>query len=99
MNGFTPPVHDLKKYFRYFFESRGFTTDTLPGTISDEAIRAAEIARGNGHGPAVMIHGIMPRSGTVYVGELLCRHPDLYAYPHHLWELPVLPLTADVRQL
>jgi len=99
VNRLTLPVHDLKKYLWYFFETRGFTADTLAGIISDDAIRAAEMARGKGRGPAIIIHGIMPRSGTVYVGELLCRHPDLYAYPHHLWELPVLPLTADVRQL
>ncbi|MCB8978372.1 MAG: sulfotransferase [Ardenticatenaceae bacterium] len=92
-------VHDLKKYFRYFFETRGFTSDNFAGAISQDAIRTAALARGNGRGPAIFIQGIMPRSGTVYIGELLCRHPDLYAYPHHLWELPMLPLTADIRQL
>jgi protein-tyrosine sulfotransferase len=91
--------HDFNKYLNYFFETRGFTADTHVGLISESALQAAAAARGNGRGPALIIHGIMPRSGTVYVGELLRRHPELHPYPHHLWELPALLLTADVRRL
>jgi protein-tyrosine sulfotransferase len=91
--------NDLKKYLAYFFETKGFTADTQVHAISDRALRANRQARGVEHGPAVMIHGIMPRSGTVYVGELLRRHPALYAYPHQLWEVPALQLTGDVHRL
>lgn len=105
MNRETLPLHDAKKYLNYFFETRGFTTDARGrtaqrlGAASPAALDAARDARGTSHGPALFIHGIMPRSGTVYVGELLRRHPQLHAYPHHLWELPALQLTGDVLKL
>ncbi len=46
-----------------------------------------------------MIHGVMPRSGTVYVGELLRLHPDLYAYPNEMWEIPFLNLAGQIHDL
>jgi hypothetical protein len=46
-----------------------------------------------------MVHGIMPRSGTVYLGQLLRLHPEIYAYPHELWELPALMQSARVMSL
>lgn len=90
---------DVKKYIDYIFETKGFTSNSGVGKISDQAIQAAKLARGVGRGPAIMIQGVMPRSGTVYVGELLRRHPDLYAYPHQLWEFPALQLTGDILKL
>jgi protein-tyrosine sulfotransferase len=92
-------LNDVKKYFAYFFETKGFTTDLPVDSISDEAMRASRQARGITYRPAIMIQGIMPRSGTVYIGELLRRHPDLYAYPYHLWEFPALQMVGEVRQL
>jgi hypothetical protein len=94
-----PTQYDLKKYYNYFFETKGFTTDTAPQPISSSAIEAARRARGAAYGPAIMIQGIMPRSGTVYAGELLRRHPDLNAFPHQLWEFPALQLAGGVREL
>jgi protein-tyrosine sulfotransferase len=91
--------NDLKKYLAYFFETKGFTTDIEAHPLSDNTLRAAKKARGAEYGPAIMIQGIMPRSGTVYIGELLRRHPDLYAYPHQLWEVPALQLTGDLHRL
>ena len=99
MAGTNERLNDLKKYLAYFFETDGFTTDNGVQTISQVALEAARQARGNVYGPAVMVHGIMPRSGTVYIGELLRRHPDLYAYPHQLWEVPALQLTGQLRRL
>jgi protein-tyrosine sulfotransferase len=99
MNRLISLSYDINKYLNYFFESKGFTVDSQAGVISDSVLQAAASARGYERGPALIIHGIMPRSGTVYVGELLRRHPDLYAYPHQLWELPALLLTADLRRL
>lgn len=92
-------LYDLKKYVDYFFERKGFTVQTPLGGSSDHALRAARLARGADREPALIIQGIMPRSGTVYVGELLRRHPSLYAYAHHLWEFPAVQLTPDVAQL
>jgi hypothetical protein len=91
--------YDLEKYFDYFFETKGFTTDVESRPISPTALNAAKRARGADYGPAIMIQGIMPRSGTVYAGELLRRHPDLCAFPHQLWEVPALQLAGDVRRL
>jgi protein-tyrosine sulfotransferase len=92
-------LHDLKKYLDYFFETKGFTADSQRHAISDRAIQAAKSIRGVDRGPAIIIQGIMPRSGTVYVGELLRRHPHIVAYPYQLWEFPALQLTADVLAL
>ncbi len=99
MNRATELRSDIQKYINYVFESKGFTSNCHPSEISDQAIRAARLARGADRDPAILIHGIMPRSGTVYVGELLRRHPDLYAYPFHLWEFPALQLTGDLLKL
>lgn len=90
---------NLKKYIDYFFETKGFTAPTHPGEISGHAVQAARSIRGAERGPAIIIHGIMPRAGTNYVGELLRRHPDLYAFPYQLWEFPALWLTKDVLSL
>ena len=48
--------------------------------------------RGDNYRPAVIVHvhGAMPRSGTNYVADLLQLHQDIAAYPHRLWELPLL---------
>ncbi len=40
--------------------------------------------------PAVLIHGIQQRSGTVFLGELLRLHPALHAFPNDIWEIPLL---------
>lgn len=92
--------YDLKKYGDYFFETKGFTSG-LPVNyqLSEQALQAAQKIRGPERGPAVIIQGIMPRSGTVYAGELLRLHPDLYAYPQHLWEIPALQLSGDILNL
>jgi protein-tyrosine sulfotransferase len=99
LTNFNSSQTDLKKYLAYFFETKGFTTDVEARPLSDNALRAAKKTRGAEYGPAIMIQGIMPRSGTVYIGELLRRHPDLYAYPHQLWEVPALQLTGDLHRL
>jgi protein-tyrosine sulfotransferase len=87
------------KYLDYFFETKGFTSNSSAGKTSDYALRTAHSIRGAGRSPAIIIHGIMPRSGTVYVGELLRLHPDLYAYPYQLWEFPALQLVQDIQKL
>ena len=99
MNGANTLSTDVKKYLAYFFETKGFTSGTVRRGVSAKALEAARTLRGSERGPAIMIHGIMPRSGTVYVGELLRLHPDLYSYPHQLWEFPALQLTDGVLKL
>lgn len=76
----------------------GFTLDSPDPEISGQALAAARSIRGPGRPPAIIIHGVMPRSGTVYTGEVLRLHPHLHAYPNELWEMPFLELTGDVQR-
>jgi protein-tyrosine sulfotransferase len=92
-------LFDLKKYFNYFFETRGFSGNGHPSGTSERVYQADLLARGEVRKPAIFIHGIMPRSGTVYAGELLRLHPDLYSYPNNIWEFPALTLTGDLLKL
>ncbi|MGF1568063.1 MAG: sulfotransferase [Nodosilinea sp.] len=69
----------------------GFNTETLD--ISATALKVARRIREAERAPAIMIHGVMQRSGTVFLGELLRLHPDLYAYPNEIWEIPFLKFT------
>lgn len=46
--------------------------------------------RGHEQPPAIMLHGIMTRSGTVFATEVLRLHPDTNAFPKDIWEVPLL---------
>ena len=67
--------------------------------IPDLAVNTAADVRGHDRSPAIMIYGVMRRSGTVYVGELLRLHPDLEAYPNEMWEVPFLKQTPRIQEL
>ncbi|MDD3827402.1 MAG: sulfotransferase [Anaerolineae bacterium] len=90
---------DLVKYLNYMFDTRSFHPKADGPSISDHALEAARSIRGVTRAPALMLHGVMPRSGTVYVGELLRLHPDLAAYPNEIWELPFLKQAGEIRRL
>ena len=90
---------NVKKYWKYVFDTRGFTPTFDPGSISDRAFESARQIRGNSRPPAIILHGIMPRAGTVYVGELLRLHPRIEAFPYRLWEIPFLQLTDEMVDL
>ncbi len=99
-----PPVKssfrdNVRKYIRYVFKNDGFAPRTQRGRISEHAFQTAKTLRGADRPPAIIIHGIMKRSGTVYSGELLSSHPHVYAYPNHIWEIPFLPLTGDILKM
>ncbi|MBN1136106.1 MAG: sulfotransferase [Anaerolineae bacterium] len=91
--------NDLKKYLDYLFDTRSFDPKRGSAAISDHALECARSIRGAGRAPALLLHGVMPRSGTVYVGELLRRHPDLHAYPNQIWEMPFLRQTGEIQKL
>ncbi len=92
----------LKKLKRYVFgtgnktDLNGYSLDFPEADVSAHACTVAEEIRGEDRKPAIIIHGVMPRSGTVYVGELLRLHPDLQAYPNDIWEFPFLQLTGTL---
>jgi protein-tyrosine sulfotransferase len=52
------------------------------------AIAAA--VRGQTYRPAIFVHGVMPRSGTNYIADLIQLHGSIAPYPHRLWEFPLL---------
>jgi len=91
-------LYDLRKFIDYTFETRSFVP-TFDSVISPEALRVTQAIRGNERPPALFVHGILSRSGTVYVGELLRLHPELHAYPFELWEVPFLQLAGDLVKL
>lgn len=92
-------INDIRKYLDYVFNRRSFRPDSswmLRGAAIPPCPRGSTTASSN---PALMIHGLMPRSGTVYVGQLLRLHPDLHAFPREVWELPTLQLSPEILQL
>jgi protein-tyrosine sulfotransferase len=90
---------DVLKFIRYSLERKGFTPSSTIEAISERAVQAAYAVRGSDRAPAIIIHGVMPRSGTVYVGELLRLHPDLHAFPYNVWEFPFLQHASEVQTL
>lgn len=76
-----------------------YETSFETNRASKSALEAARKIRGENRPPAIILHGVMPRSGTVYSGELLRLHPDLYAYPNDIWEFPFLEMTGDLIDL
>lgn len=90
---------DALKFVRYAADTRSFTPVFDPLAAGERAIMAAQAIRGADRGPAILIHGIMPRSGTVYVGELLRLHPALHAFPYEIWEFPFLKHVPQVLAL
>jgi len=81
------------------FDTRGFEENAGEISVSREARQAAECIRGDCREAAIFIHGVMPRSGTVYTGEILRLHPQIHAYPNDLWEVPFLELTGDILDM
>lgn len=89
----------LKKYLRYVFPDDAFIPRQAQTEITPQAFQASSAIRGDHRAPAIIIHGIMKRSGTVFVGELLGLHPAVHPHPNGIWETPFLSLTGDIRSL
>jgi protein-tyrosine sulfotransferase len=87
---------NVRKYVSYSFERQSFRPPHEAAGPSAQALSTAMQLRGGERRAALLIHGIMPRSGTVYIGELLRLHPDLVAYPNTVWETPFLARTQDI---
>ncbi|MCZ7570664.1 MAG: sulfotransferase [Ardenticatenaceae bacterium] len=88
-----------RKYTSYVFDRKSFDPNFDALEVSPQAVETARRIRAVERGPAVIIHGIMPRSGTVYVGDLLGLHPDLALTPNKIWEIPFLKLTDDILRV
>lgn len=99
---FAEVVKKFGKYIDYVFDIRSFSPhfNGNHSPVSEHALQTAQIIRGSERAPAIIMHGIMPRSGTVYVGNLLRLHPDLYSsYPNELWEVPFLQLSHNIVEV
>ena len=97
-------IYEYKRHIKRILgkaglDSRGFTTPRRDRHVSDHALDTAAVIRGLERKPAIIIHGVMPRSGTVYTGEILRLHPELGAYPNDVWEVPFLELTGDLMEV
>ena len=77
-------LRDVKKYLHYLFGVESFRPDFDAPELVPALRETARRIRGAERGSAIMIHGILPRAGTVYVGQLLRLHPDLHALAHNL---------------
>lgn len=66
-----------------------YTFETTFDSVSEHARNISENIRGT-HRPAIFLHAVMPRSGSVHTGNLIGLHPDVHSYARDIWELPFL---------
>jgi protein-tyrosine sulfotransferase len=64
--------------------------------VSADALATARIIRGK-YPPTIMVHGVLQRSGTRYLGQLMKLHPDVSVYPRGLVETPILNTAESIR--
>ena len=86
-------VADLFTLSRRMFGFQYLSEDHfLPPITPEEGAKLRRLAlRARGDGPApILVMGVMPRSGTNFVRDLLSKHPDVVADPGRLWEFPLL---------
>jgi protein-tyrosine sulfotransferase len=76
--------------------------DFLPEIAPEEEARLAAIVRdvrGPDAPPAIFVHGVLPRSGTNFLADVLALHPDMHPDPGRLWEFPLLYVAGGSRAL
>ena len=102
-NGFSTPFIRKKKKISPIFEHLydGLTSplnreEKPEEKVSAQVLDMANAMRGTKRQPAIFLHGVMPRSGTVYFGEVLRLYPEVFAYPNKLWELPFMTHAGDL---
>ncbi len=62
-------------------------------------VKIAGQVRGADRAPALFVHGIMPRSGTNYLSDILALHPDVQLNPGRLYEFPLLYISESAQML
>ncbi|WP_282119674.1 sulfotransferase family protein [Ruegeria atlantica] len=71
--------------------------DFMPEISQEQGRHLANLARrarGDINTP-ILILGVMPRSGTNFVRDLVSKHPDVAADPGRLYEFPLLHAAGD----
>ena len=89
-------VAKARARLRYSLDMSGFRPKSPP-PVTPAILQTAKQIRGTNQPPALFLHGLMPRSGSVYTGNLLKLHPDFYPYPDDLWEVPFLQQSDKIR--
>lgn len=71
--------------------------DFLPEIAPERVERLRGLAlRARGEGPApILVFGVMPRSGTNFLRDVLALHQDVHADPGRLYEFPLLHAGRD----
>jgi len=64
--------------------------------VSADALTTARAIRGK-YPPTIMVHGVLQRSGTRYIGQLMKLHPDVCVYPRGMVETPILNTAEAIR--
>jgi protein-tyrosine sulfotransferase len=59
----------------------------------------ARTIRGADYPPAILLHGVLPRSGTNYLANAIALHPDVAAFPRQIWEFPLLHVAPGAEAL
>ncbi len=70
----------------------------LPAAEAERLARLSRNARGAGPAPIVVL-GVMPRSGTNFLHDLISLHPDVHADPGRLYEFPLLQVARGAEAL
>jgi hypothetical protein len=84
-NSMNQDIEEFKKYF-----SDGYDENFDLVQVSDHIQKLRSNKRDRQRMPAIALHGMMQRSGTNYLGELVRLHPDVFAHPNQLYEVPFL---------
>ncbi len=64
----------------------------------NRALEVSKEIRGTERPPAIIINGVMRRSGTNFIGELLSLHPNYCSYPGKIWEVPFLSTSLKLLE-
>jgi protein-tyrosine sulfotransferase len=67
-----------------------------------DVARLADLAcavRGADYPPAILLHGVLPRSGTNYLANAIALHPDVAGFPRQMWEFPLLHVAPGAEAL
>lgn len=87
------PLRDIAAQFRRAY-GLGCPSLSSPRDLSrldsEKLLEVSRSIRGEPEAPAIFVHGIMPRSGTNYVADLLKLHASVHAHPARLFEFPLL---------
>ena len=81
-----------------FLDPKRYVFPVEEPAVGAEALQTVRKMRGS-RPPAIILHGVMQRSGTVFTGELLGLHADLYNYPREVYEFPFLRMTGEIFAL